>query len=378
MICPSCKTANTVKNKTCRVCGYDFSANKPKLADNKDLISKNGETIDSRKKNKLPPWLTAWLVFSVLLYYIGDFVVVKGFMLIGSISILIGGAMFLLFFVISGIRGIMAKNYGIAAVYFIVTVAIIAINIFNYYQIGDFYKSINNAQTAFSEGRNEDLLKYSKAALEAADDVDENVGLAYYWMAVAYYANNDNAQAKVFGAKAIEFDSNLKPLVEELDNLVAKNIKFWNLIEKANLAWQENRTEDIIKYSEEALVEAKEDNVQKAVANYWLGIGYYRGSQFAKAEEAELLAISLNQNEVGPYVTMGAIKLGQNDVAEAKKYAEKALEIDVNYAWAQNLMGAVLLAENKPQEAVKYFEKAVEISPNTAVFKNNLDDARSR
>ncbi len=374
MFCLWCKSSNNDSDKKCRFCGHNLNS-KPAINSSEPW----GEQVpeNSIKPNKLSAVTPFLFVGAIICFYIPDFIKINN-LIINVILLLTGGILLLSFLIFIIVGSIRIKNYWAALIYFVLLLAIIFLNIFGYYQAQDFYSTINKAQTAFQDGKKEDIKKYAELAFTKADKKsNEQMGTAYYWLAVSNYSNYDNAGAEIAGAKAVSFDSNKKPLVDELNRLAAHNFKFGNLINQAQSAWQNNQNIDIIKFSQEALNMTSLTDQDMAIANYWLGVGYYRNNQLFEAERAESISISLRPNNVGPYVTMAAIKLDQNNITEARTYAEKSLEIDSNYAWAQNVMGVVLLRENKPKEAVGFFKRSIELSPNTEIFKNNLITAQN-
>jgi tetratricopeptide (TPR) repeat protein len=152
---------------------------------------------------------------------------------------------------------------------------------------------------------------------------------------------------------------------------ILKSQKFYSSLQLARTAWQNNQTNEIISFSEQALKLAQTDD-EKSSAYYWMGVGYYRLGNLDKAEEYEKNAIQLKPDFAGPYVTLGAVMLDRGNLNGARSMAEKAIQLDPKYAWGYNLLGLVLASEGKKIEAIQQINKAIELDPKQDLFKKNL------
>jgi tetratricopeptide (TPR) repeat protein len=65
----------------------------------------------------------------------------------------------------------------------------------------------------------------------------------------------------------------------------------------------------------------------------------------------------------------------QNDLASAKKYYERAVKLQPNYAEAINNMGTVEYANKNYRRATKYYKRALTIQPRSASVYSNLGTA---
>jgi len=72
---------------------------------------------------------------------------------------------------------------------------------------------------------------------------------------------------------------------------------------------------------------------------------------------------------------LGLVLLNREQVDEALKHFQKALEINPNYVEAHSNLGLALFQKGQVQEAVAQYQKALEINPNSFVGHANLGNA---
>jgi tetratricopeptide (TPR) repeat protein len=63
------------------------------------------------------------------------------------------------------------------------------------------------------------------------------------------------------------------------------------------------------------------------------------------------------------------------DLASARRYYERAVKVNPNYAEAINNLGTVYYARKSQRQAIHYYRRALEIAPNSASIYSNLGTA---
>ncbi|AXC10379.1 TPR repeat [Acidisarcina polymorpha] len=63
------------------------------------------------------------------------------------------------------------------------------------------------------------------------------------------------------------------------------------------------------------------------------------------------------------------------DITDARKYYQRAIELNPHYAEAWNNLGATYHAEKKYKEAQRCYRKAIKLNPNSPLFYSNLGTA---
>ena len=63
------------------------------------------------------------------------------------------------------------------------------------------------------------------------------------------------------------------------------------------------------------------------------------------------------------------------DLASARRYYERAVKVNPNYAEAINNLGTVYYARKNQRQAIHYYRRALEIAPNSASIHSNLGTA---
>lgn len=155
---------------------------------------------------------------------------------------------------------------------------------------------------------------------------------------------------------------------------LARQEKFKAGLTQVSNQWSSGNYAETIRLGTQLLSEAVTAG-EKASVHYWLGLGYYRQSDYITAESEEKTALSLWPTYAAPYATLSAISLMQNDNQQALTYAQKSAELDPTYAWAYNDMGLALLALGKKQEGIVQLQKAVQLAPENQTIKDNLTKA---
>ncbi|MDO8622427.1 MAG: hypothetical protein Q7R80_04310, partial [bacterium] len=145
-------------------------------------------------------------------------------------------------------------------------------------------------------------------------------------------------------------------------------------VTQARDAWRRNDATSVVRYAKRALwftVLPKD----RATAHFWFGVGEYRLGNLASAETHERRAIVLQPNHAPPYVTLGAILDASGRRREAWGAAQRAIELDPTYAWAQNLIGVLMLEDGHAAGAVPYFARAMALDSDEKIFTENHQEA---
>lgn len=88
-----------------------------------------------------------------------------------------------------------------------------------------------------------------------------------------------------------------------------------------------------------------------------------------KAIDISKKVIINNSNLIEPYLILSYL---ENDIANSREYAEKALKIEGNSAEVLCCYGTLLLREKRHDEAIKYLEKAIQLDTRLYLANYNL------
>lgn len=120
------------------------------------------------------------------------------------------------------------------------------------------------------------------------------------------------------------------------------------------------------------LLALAETDEEEAIANYWMGLGYYKLDSLDKAEGYLLTAVSLDDTYHAPYVTLAAIAYARNEVQKGLDYSLKCAELDPNYGWCYNNIGIGYSKQGDLAQGIENVERAISLDPTNTKFKNNL------
>lgn len=98
-----------------------------------------------------------------------------------------------------------------------------------------------------------------------------------------------------------------------------------------------------------------------------MGLAYmYMGDNIKAMENFQISVKQVPDAKV--YSNMGMIYFQQNNVPEAQKVYEKAIQIDDRYVDGYRNLGSALAIQGKFAEAIPHFKKAIEFRPNEAIL----------
>ncbi len=149
------------------------------------------------------------------------------------------------------------------------------------------------------------------------------------------------------------------------------SLAFTNDTQKIKSLWAAGKYDELLSGANNLLVEAQTDS-DRAIAHYWIGLAYFDLKNITQAEQEELLATRLDPKFDGPFVTLSAISLGENNCQQALDYAQTAVNLDYSWAWGHNDLGLAYICLGNHDKGVAELKKAVELDPNTTVFQDNL------
>jgi len=161
----------------------------------------------------------------------------------------------------------------------------------------------------------------------------------------------------------------------KIDPEIEKNNAFYKATNQAHQHFAEGNFSAVLEDATNALGNAITDK-DKAIAHYWLGLGYYRQGDLVKAESEEKMAIVLDPKYAAPYVTLSGINMNRGDYVKGLALAQKAQEIDPKYPWVYNNQGIALVMLGRKNEGLEMFRKAIQLAPDSYIFKDNLTRAQ--
>ena len=214
------------------------------------------------------------------------------------------------------------------------------------------------------QGAYEEATKSGETALNYVSAESEKSYL-HYLLSLGYAGLGQNEKALAEEKIAMELSTSTIQLVYGDSIWMAKSL------------WSDGDYPQMVEAATKGLLYATTPE-EKGAAHYWLGVGYFRLGQNDEAEKEELLAMELIPDSAGPPVTMAAIYLNRNNPSQALAYAQKALTLDPQYAWAHNARGLALSDLGRKEEASQALEKATMLDPDTALFRLNLTRVREQ
>lgn len=175
-------------------------------------------------------------------------------------------------------------------------------------------------------------------------------------LADIYFLKKNYTRAKKYYIKAINLDKNLLAIYEKIiliyliENKLDEADKYHKLILKIT----ERRTDYLHKYIlfKVSLMDS-EESMSEAFENI---------SEIIKKTPNDSTALN----------TYGFLYLKKNDFESAKKYFEKALEINPEYAFALNNIGVCCAHLEDVNGAIKFYNKAIDIMPKYQTPYENL------
>mgnify|MGYP001138975350 CR=1 FL=1 len=217
--------------------------------------------------------------------------------------------------------------------------------------------SSEEAKMLYMEGRDQmEAFHFSKSAetLEKAIEKDPDFAMGHMLLAMAK-------------GRGMEYDREHLDKAVELSGNVSEGEK--NLIHLAK-AFQDGDEEGLEKYSDALLDQYPED--ERVLL--WAGISYYTLEDYDHARKYLEKATQVNPNYHAAYNMLGYTLMEQRDMLQAEKAFNKYLELLPENANAHDSYADFLKREGRFDESTAHFKKALEIDPTYVASQKGLAD----
>lgn len=229
---------------------------------------------------------------------------------------------------------------------------------------------------------------------------------SYIYNKLLRFANNNSSEyTKIVDVKFDKYkeDFNIVPPVQYVDydsldlgeQQILDSIIYFVLFD-ANLEAQSNNTSNIFsnKTHETKLLFDKgdyqnmlssandlpnfaENDEERAISYYWIGLAYYKLNNLSEAEKNLTKATETNPEYSAPYVTLAAISYQQGSFQKGLDQSLKCAQIDPDYAWCYNNIGLGYLFLGNKNRGIENLQKAVSLDPLSFIFQDNLNRAKN-
>lgn len=119
-----------------------------------------------------------------------------------------------------------------------------------------------------------------------------------------------------------------------------------------------------------------QDSFQRNEFTY--GVAMFQHGYLDQAAASFLEVIAARPDNADAYYNLGTLRLGQNDLAQARKYLEETLRLKPNYPEAWNNLGMIAAQLGHPDEAIGDFDKSLAQRPEYATALLNLGNVYRR
>lgn len=142
---------------------------------------------------------------------------------------------------------------------------------------------------------------------------------------------------------------------------------------EARAAWKSESPEVLVEKARRALYEAVTPE-EKALAYYWMGVGYNLMEDPKKAVEYQVLAIKNDPSSGAPHSSLAYAYLRLGESEKASQSAKKCIEHDPSYAWCYMAMGEYYLHNLKFREGYEMFKKARSYDPESREILDGMNN----
>lgn len=160
---------------------------------------------------------------------------------------------------------------------------------------------------------------------------------------------------------------------EQIARKTPSNMAAYELILAAKVLHHRTTREDNAK-AEELAARAIVLDPDYAHAHAWRGCIVGQAWVYSWGEDRDALwdecvrelevALSLDDNDADVHRILSAIKIGSNDLAQARHHQERALRLNPNYDLVVVQQGELFMWLGQPQEGVEWIKKAMRLNPH--------------
>ncbi|MDP1729020.1 MAG: tetratricopeptide repeat protein [archaeon] len=135
----------------------------------------------------------------------------------------------------------------------------------------------------------------------------------------------------------------------------------------------ENKSPEKIERNEKFLIEYLNDsnNNEKYYTCYQLASEYLAKNNLEEAKKYLNKCLELNENYAPALLNLGSIYIKEKNYDKAEKFIIEALKLETNAA-AENNLGVIYSEKAEFNRALKKFQKAVELNPKSADYNFNI------
>lgn len=120
----------------------------------------------------------------------------------------------------------------------------------------------------------------------------------------------------------------------------------------------------------------EQDTFQRNDFTY--GVAMFQHGYLDQAAVSFQQVIATKPDDADAYYNLGTLRLGQNDLAQARQYLEQTLRLKPNYPEAWNNLGMIAAKLDHPDEAIQNFQKSLAQRPQYVTALLNLGNVYRR
>ena len=180
--------------------------------------------------------------------------------------------------------------------------------------------------------------------------------------------NPENASALFYLASVEERTGNLTEAERAFRRLLSISPNYLDVHNHLGVIYHKQEKLDMALREFELALEQAE----YAEVYYNLSVVYRKKGHLGKSEKAAQKALELDPQYADALNQLGQLALDRNESGLALMYLQQAIQIKPEHLEAQNNLGVVFHTQGREDDAIKAFEKALSIDPNSAEAHNNL------
>jgi len=115
------------------------------------------------------------------------------------------------------------------------------------------------------------------------------------------------------------------------------------------------------------------ENKQAELKNrFERALAHQNNGEYGEAEVIYKSLVAEDETLISPVVNLGIIAVNKKQVSDAKKYFEKAIELEPSHKLSLNYLGYIARDSGEFDQAEGYYRKILEIEPNNHLAIRNL------